>query len=99
MTYGLYTTPAGERALRKLYPKVKEHILQELQSLKSNPYLGKQLEGEMRLLRTLHTKHAGTHYRVAYEVDEKDHTVIVRYAASRENFYKELRRLPLKRAA
>jgi len=99
MNYGLYTTPAGQRTLKKFYPKVREYLFKELQALKTNPYLGRQLEGDMRFLRTLHTKHAGTEYRVAYEVNEKKQAVIIRYAATRENFYKELRRLPLKSAA
>jgi|SRR5579859_2008232 len=99
MTYSLYTTPSGERALKKLYPKVREHLLNELQTLKTNPFSGEQLLGEMRSLRSLHTRCAGTDYRVAYEVDEQEHAVVIRYAASRENFYKELRRLPLKHTA
>lgn len=99
MEYGLYTTSSGKRALKKLPREVKRHLLEKLQALKTDPRLGEQLEGEFRSLRSLHTQSAGTDYRVAYEVDDKEQAVIIWYASSRENFYKELRRLPLKRVA
>src|SRR5579859_206350 len=99
MVYELYTTSSGEAALKKLSDDVKRQLLQELQVLKTAPRTGQQLEGEFRHLYSFHVKYAGTDYRVAYEVDEKAHAIIIRYAASRENFYKKLRRLPIKRAA
>ena len=97
MDYELFTTPTGEKALKKLPPEVRQHLLKELQILKTNPNAGKRLEGEFRYLRSLHTQFTGTSYRIAYEIDEKQKAVIIRYAASRENFYKKLRHLPLKR--
>lgn len=99
MEYNLFTTPSGSRSLKRLNSDVKRRLLKALQALRSNPQLGQQLEGEFRFLRSFHTRLAGADYRVAYELDTQERAVIIHYAATRENFYKELRRLPLKKAA
>lgn len=66
MPYRLYTVPVSQRALKKLPPDVRQHLLTELQALGTNPLLGEQLKGKYRALRSLHTRYKGTDYRVVY---------------------------------
>jgi mRNA-degrading endonuclease RelE of RelBE toxin-antitoxin system len=99
MSYELFTTPSGQRSLRKLPRNVREYLFEELQVLKTDPLTGEQLKGALRSLRSFHTKLNNTHYRVAYEVKSKDQSIVVWYAATRETFYAELQRLNLKRSA
>jgi mRNA-degrading endonuclease RelE of RelBE toxin-antitoxin system len=96
MAYELVTVPAARRALKKLPLAVRKHLIDAIQPLIENPYLGDQLQSSWRFLRSFHTVYRRTHYRIAYEIDKKNQRVIIRSAASRENFYKELRRLKLK---
>jgi len=92
----LVTIPPARRAIKKLSKPIRKHILDTIQVLVSNPHHGKQLDGQWRFLRSCHTVYRRTHYRVVYEVDEKAKQVILRYADTRENFYKELRHMKLK---
>ena len=95
MPYALFTVPTSQRALKKLPEAVRHHLLSELQTLRTNPLLGAQLKGKFRALRSLHTRYKGTDYRVVYQVHEKEQAITVWYAASRENFYRSLEKLPL----
>ncbi len=99
MSYELFAIPACQHALKKLPQEVQDHLLEKFQPLRNNPHSNPQLQGKMRFLRSLHTRYKNTDYRAVYEVDEKGKRIILWYAASRENFYKELRRLPIKRIA
>ena len=90
------TVPSGHRALKKLPSSVRKHIIDAIQVLSIDPYRGEQLEGQWKFLRSLHTVFIRTHYRIVYEVDEKRKYVVIRFAASRENFYRTLRQLQMK---
>jgi mRNA-degrading endonuclease RelE of RelBE toxin-antitoxin system len=96
MAYQLVTIPSARRALKKLPLAVRKHLIDAIQPLTENPQIGDQLQGNWRFLRSFHTVYRRTDYRIAYEVDKKNNQIIIRFAASRENFYKELRRLKLK---
>jgi mRNA-degrading endonuclease RelE of RelBE toxin-antitoxin system len=96
MAYQILTLPAAHQALKKLPREVREHILQTVALLKDHPQAGKQLDRPWRTFRSLHTKYKNTQYRIVYEVGQERKIVVLRYAGSRENFYKELRRLRLK---
>jgi mRNA-degrading endonuclease RelE of RelBE toxin-antitoxin system len=93
MPFAIYTTPVGHRTLKKLPPDVRQHVLQQLEGLRINPLAGQKLQGKMRPLRSLHTRYKNSDYRVAYEVKEKEQAIAIWYAASRENFYKQLEKL------
>ena len=95
MSFTLITVPASRKALKKLPKQVRQHIVDELQKLRDNPYQCDQLKTPFQAFRSFHTKLNNTQYRVVYEVAEKEKQIILRYAASRENFYKELQRLKL----
>lgn len=95
-TYQLVTVAPARRALKKLPHPVRKHLVKESQVLTTNPNHGERLEGQWRFLRSFHTVYRRTHYRVIYEVDTRGKHIIIRYAATRENFYKTLRQLKLK---
>ena len=99
MSYELFAIPACQRALKKLPQEVQDHLFEKFQHLRDDPHANPQLHGKMHFLRSLHTRHKNTDYRAVYEVDEKNRRIILWYAASRENFYKELHRIPVKRIA
>lgn len=96
MEYQLVTVPPARRALKKLPRDVRQHLLEAAQALRSQPYKGEQLRQELRFLHSFHTVYRRTHYRVIYEIDEKNKQVLIRYAASRENFYRSLHEMKLK---
>lgn len=93
MSYTVFTTPSGHRSLRKLSKSAQRHVIQEARKLADEPFIGQQLHGEFRQLRSLHTRFRSTDYRIAYEVHSDQQEVAVHYVGSRENFYKELKRL------
>lgn len=96
MAYQLVTVPTARQALKKLPKLVRKHIVKSAQILVKSPRHGEQLEGQLKFLRSFHTVYRHTHYRIAYEIDDIKQELIIRLAASRENFYKKLRRLNLK---
>ena len=96
MTYQLVTVPAARKSFKKHPREVRKSLIDRLEVLKTNPQTGEQLERPWQTLRSFHAVLAGVQYRAVYEVDQRQHLIIIRYAATRENFYKELRRLKLK---
>ena len=99
MAYQLLTVPAARKSFKKLPTEIRKGLVDRLEILKTKPQAGEQLERPWQMFRSFHAVLAGVQYRVVYEVDQRQHLVIIRYAATRENFYKELRRLKLKRLA
>ncbi len=95
-TYQLVTTPAAAKSIKKLPPLVRSHLKTVCTTLGEKPYLGEKLHGSLKFLYSLHARYKNTDYRVIYEVDETQHTIIIRYAGPRENFYNRLTRLKLK---
>ena len=93
MGYKIVTVPASQRALKKLPKNIRKQLIKAAESLKDNPLLGEKLNHPFQNFRSFHIKHNNTQYRVVYEVQAKRKYIVIRYAASRENFYKELRRL------
>ncbi len=96
MPYELFATPAAAKLLKKLPDEVKAHLLSELQILKNSPLAGQQLKGKLRVLRSFHTRYKNSDYRVAYQVREAEQSITIWYVATRENFYRQLEKLPLK---
>jgi len=96
MRYQLVTVPAARRALKKLPRDVRKHLVEAMQVLVTQPYTGKRLEDRWRFLHAVHTVYRRTHYRIVYQVDESQKQIIIRFAASRENFYRKLQKVKLK---
>lgn len=99
MLFVLYTTPIAAKALKKLPKDIKQHLLKELQVLRTQPHTGEQLKGKLRVLRSLHTRYKNTEYRVAYQVQVPEHAITILYVASGENFYRQLEKLPFRSVA
>jgi mRNA-degrading endonuclease RelE of RelBE toxin-antitoxin system len=99
MSYTLFVSPTGHRSLKKLPKDVKQVLEPEIRHLVEDPLRGSQLQGVLRFLRSLHIISRGVHYRVAYEVNETSREILIHYVSTRENFYKELQRLDLKKLA
>jgi mRNA-degrading endonuclease RelE of RelBE toxin-antitoxin system len=93
MRYELVAIPACLRALKKLPQDVQDHLFAEFQRVQEHPLSSPQLQGKVSFLHSLHTRYKNSDYRTAYQVDEKHKRIILWYAASRENFYKQLERL------
>lgn len=93
MPYELFAIPACQRALKKLPQDVQHHLYTEFERIQQDPLSSPQLQGKLRFLRSLHTRYKHTDYRAAYQVDEKQKRIILWYAASRENFYRQLHKL------
>lgn len=95
MTYTIVTVPTARKSLKKLPKPIQKSLIEKLSVLKTDTNAGEQLERPFQAFRSFHTAIVGTQYRVVYEVDPHNQQIIVRYAATRENFYKQLRQLKL----
>jgi mRNA-degrading endonuclease RelE of RelBE toxin-antitoxin system len=96
MSYRLVTVPASRKALKKLPRTVRENLIQALQILCENPVAGESLQGEYGFLWSFHYRYQTIEYRVVYEVLERQQEIVIRHAATRENFYKQLKEMKLK---
>jgi mRNA-degrading endonuclease RelE of RelBE toxin-antitoxin system len=90
MPYKLYTTPRFERAFKKFPPHIQTFLKAESLQLADQPTLGKRLQGRLSHLYSLHASYKGTHYRVVYTMNTDEQFIDLIYAATRENFYKEV---------
>lgn len=93
MQYELLITPSAQRSVKKLPLNIKQKLLEEIQILISFPMSGEPLRKEFKGLFSLHLKIVNTQYRVVYKIDNAACVILILYAATRENFYKELKRL------
>jgi mRNA-degrading endonuclease RelE of RelBE toxin-antitoxin system len=96
MPYKLVTVPTSRRALKRLPQNVKVQLIHELKTLTGNPLAGEQLRPPYTHLRSYHVKLNNVEYRVIYLANNKTQEIFVIYAATRENFYQQLRRLNAK---
>ena len=99
MPYIVLVTAVADKLFKKLPKSVKNSLVNEALALADNPLKGEQLTGELRAFRALHVKLNNVHYRIAYEVNDLTHVVLVRAVAVRENFYKRLEKMKLKKVA
>ena len=89
-----YSKPA-ERYLKKIKDKQLQVAFKEaIDTLKKDPYTGKQKSGDLQGIYGYDVRYAGVYYELAYRIYEKDgKLVVVILAGTRENFYDELKRL------
>jgi len=93
--YDLQYAKPAEQYLKKINDKnLLDAFKKALDEIKKNPYIGKQKTGDLRGLYGFDVYHSGINYELAYRIVEKNgKTVIIILAGTRENFYKELKRL------
>ena len=95
-SYQIVTIPVSRQALKKLPLRIRKHLISAMEILKTDPYQTEELQPPWSGFRSLHSKYQNTQYRIVYEVDKTNSRVIIRYSATRENFYRDLRHLHLK---
>ena len=88
-TYIIVTTPRARKILKKLPLSIRKHLIESLQVLETKPLTGQNLKGYDSTIRSFHTRYKGTDYRVIYELSPKERKITIRYAGTRENFYKQ----------
>lgn len=94
MAYEIIPSKHVIKYLKKLKEKsLKEKFLTVIyDEIATNPHSGDQKTGDLSGIWSMGFKHAGTTYRVAYEI--KDNTVIpVLLCGTHENFYEQLKKI------
>lgn len=79
-------TPQCRQIISHLSPNVKRPLLQLIEALMEEPYLGKQLQDEFEGLRSLRYKR----YRVIYRIREENRHIEILLAGPRFEIYQEL---------
>jgi mRNA interferase RelE/StbE len=82
--YSLVSTRSFLRDLRRLEKPRIRRILETVEMLKSSPYLGKNLRGQLERLRSLRVGD----FRVIYSVDESSRTIALRAVGDRKAIYR-----------
>lgn len=95
----LLLTPSAHKAIKRLSPPIRKNLFEKTQILASNPHKGEMLHSPMQKFRSLHITIGSSQYRVLYRYIPERNQIIIVYAATRENFYKEATRLNLKGVA
>ncbi len=91
--YSVKLTHPARKALRRLPKSVLDLLWNTyLIILRSNPFAGEKLRGELKDFYKLEFTQAGVSYRVAYQVFLKERIILIIYLGTRENFYRELKR-------
>ncbi|MFC1961121.1 type II toxin-antitoxin system RelE/ParE family toxin [Chloroflexota bacterium] len=96
MKYRLLATRTFDKGAKRLSKDARTTIETEVFVLASDPRRGEALRHELKGLRSFHLKFNNTHYRIIYSINETTREVELRWVGSRENLYKEVRRLNLK---
>lgn len=97
--YQLVTIPTARKALKRLPKHLRAELVEKIDVLRHHPLAGEPLQPPLHFYRSFHTTLAGSQYRVLYFIAAENDEVVIVYAGTRENFYKEVRRLNLGRAS
>jgi len=88
-----YLKPA-ERYLKKIKDKQLLMTMKNaISELKKNPYIGSQKSGDLRGFYGYDVQNKRVNYEIAYRIYEENKLIVIVLAGTRENFYKELKRL------
>jgi len=90
--YELIILNSAVRQLRKFDKPIMIKLLQALDKIAENPFIGEQLKGHLTSIYSYHVNEKGVEYRIAYQINSKDIVVIVMQIGSRENFYEDLKK-------
>lgn len=90
MTYTLNIDQPALSLFKKLPATLQRLLLEKAQVLTTKPQTGTSLQGNYRLLRSLHLTLECTAYRFIYQVFERSETIVVRLAAPRKKIYRHL---------
>lgn len=81
-----------KRDLRRIDKAVAKVVIQQLDKLALNPFLGSPLLGNLSHLMKINIRQQTIEYRIVYKIVEARLEVHVVHIGTRENFYNELRR-------
>lgn len=91
--YRIEAVRAVKKDIRKL-PNAVADLLEtsHFPALKRDPHVGEALHQDLKGLWSYHFVHAGTQYRIIYEIDDAAQVVYILLIGPRENLYERLRR-------
>lgn len=90
--YEIVIPNSVKRDLKKIDKSVAKVIIQQLDELTLNPFLGTPLAGNLSYLHKLNMRQQKIEYRIVYKIVETRLEVHVIHVGTRENFYNELQR-------
>jgi len=96
MSLTVEISSAAFRKVKKLNKLVKEELFEQAKKLSKDPEAGGRLKGKYKKLRSLRFVYKKVSYRVIYFFDKKKRKVLIAWAGTRENLYRELDRLKLR---
>lgn len=83
--YEVVVSRDSAKALEKLTPQMQRRIVDAFEELKTNPFRGKHLKGELEGLLSIRVGEM----RAVYDVDSKQRTVVVHAIGPRGDIYKK----------
>jgi mRNA interferase RelE/StbE len=78
-------TPEAARLISKLHPKIKKLMRSAVEDLRTDPYIGEDLQEELSGFKF----YKPGRYRVLYKIDEERNVIDVYYAGHRRDVYEE----------
>ena len=93
--YNIRYTSSFNRYFKKLKDKnLKQKLIEAVKLISKNPYIGELKKANLHDIFCYDIYYNKTNYELAYTIEEKEgKIIIVLLAGTRENFYKELKRL------
>jgi mRNA-degrading endonuclease RelE of RelBE toxin-antitoxin system len=83
MRFSIHYRPVAAAVLRNLAPEVKTAVRRGIDELIKDPFLGKELGGQLAGFRS----HRARHYRIIYQVNETGRSLDIFYVAPRRDVY------------
>jgi len=90
--YELVVLNSAVRQLKKYDKPIRIKIIDALDTITENPFIGDMLKGNLSILYSYHLKVRGVEYRIAYQIKEQELVVVIIQLGTRENFYEELKK-------
>ena len=90
--YEVVIINSAAKQINKFDKPIKNKIIDALEKIAENPFVGEILKGDLALVYSYPLKIAGVKYRIAYQIKEQEIAVIVIQVGTRENFYEELKK-------
>lgn len=78
-----------QKALENIPESYRKRIREKINEIKTNPYLGENLKGDLSFIRKIRIGD----YRIAYVVENSTLTIIMLKVGPRQNFYDKLMKL------
>ena len=89
-----YTTSFNQYFKKLKDNNLKNEIIEAVDLILKNPYIGKPKKGDLHNIFCYDIYYNKTNYEIAYMIKEQEgKLVVVILAGTRENFYKDLKRL------